>query len=425
MPTAHVAIKIQHPNVAKTIQRDLTIISFFAQALSLIPGMKWISLPEEVEVFGRMMHEQLDLRVEARNLKKFEENFAHRKAAVSFPRPLDDYSTKEVLIEEYENALPLKAFLKHGGGPFDDVIAESGLEAFLVRSVNHLYTLCRLYQLLQKMLLLDNFVHSDLHPGNIMIKFYKPTTSFLVRSILSSLFKTPPPTDEFSIEIGESIIDRLRSVMSDTSTWRNELNKIYADGYQPELVFIDAGLVTTLDTNNRRNFLDLFRAIAEFDGYRAGRLMVERCRSPELAVDPETFALKMQHLVLNVKAKTFSLAKIKISEVLTDVLKSVRQHHVKMEGDFINTVLAVLLLEGIGRQLNPNLDLFKSSLPILRLLGKQMAAQEKMKSITTENIGPMLKVIVYVQFVYMALMFCYSSGFGSKLENSYPRLLLI
>ena len=115
------------------IQRDLRIISFFARFISLFPGMQWISLPEEVEVFGRMMNEQLDLRNEVKNLIKFEENFAGRKAAVTFPRPLKDYSTKDILIEEYENALPLKAFLKHGGGPFDDIIAESGLDAFLVR----------------------------------------------------------------------------------------------------------------------------------------------------------------------------------------------------------------------------------------------------------------------------------------------------
>ena len=97
--------------------------------------MQWISLPEEVEVFGRMMNEQLDLRNEVKNLTKFEENFASRKAAVTFPRPLEDYSTKDILMEEYENALPLKAFLKLGGGPFDDIIAESGLDAFLVRPI--------------------------------------------------------------------------------------------------------------------------------------------------------------------------------------------------------------------------------------------------------------------------------------------------
>ena len=248
------------------------------------------------------------------------------------------------------------------------------------------------------MLLLDNFIHADLHPGNIMIKFYKPTTSFVLRSILASIFNTSPPTDpSHSIsqhEAQDAIVNRLRPLIADPPAWRAELQSLYEQGYQPELVFIDAGLVTTLDGVNRRNFLDLFRAVAEFDGYRAGKLMVERCRSPGLAVDTETFALKIQHLVLNVKSKTFSLARIKISDILTDVLKAVRQHHVKMEGDFINTVISVLLLEGIGRQLDPGLDLFKSSLPILRQLGRQMTAQENMRDLPHSNFGAMLKVRV-------------------------------
>ena len=41
----------------------------------------------------------------------------------------------------------------------------------------------------------------------------------------------------------------------------------------------------------------------------------------------------------------------------------------RMEGDFVNVVISILLLEGIGRSLDPNLDLFKSALPILRQLG--------------------------------------------------------
>lgn len=62
-----------------------------------------------------------------------------------------------------------------------------------------------------------------------------------------------------------------------------------------------------------------------------------RCRSPELVVDPETFALKMQKIVLDVKGQTFSLGKIRISDVLSSVLQNVRAHHVKMEADFVNT----------------------------------------------------------------------------------------
>jgi aarF domain-containing kinase len=127
--------------------------------------------------------------------------------------------------------------------------------------------------------------------------------------------------------------------------------------------------VTELNATNRRNFLDLFRAVAEFDGYKAGHLMIERCRQPDAVIDGEIFALKMQHLVLGVKSRTFALGNIKVGDVLSEVLSMVRSHHVRMEGDFVNVVISILLLEGIGRSLNPDMDLLKSALPILRQLG--------------------------------------------------------
>lgn len=129
-----VAIKVLHPRVEKMISRDLAIMGFFAGLITLLPGMEWLSLKEEVEVFGRMMYEQLDFRNEAENLDLFEKNFAHRRLPVSFPRPLTTWSTRDILIEEYQTALPLELFLKNGGGPYDRQLAEIGLDAFLVRS---------------------------------------------------------------------------------------------------------------------------------------------------------------------------------------------------------------------------------------------------------------------------------------------------
>ena len=122
--------------------------------------------------------------------------------------------------------------------------------------------------------------------------------------------------------------------------------------------------------------------------------MIARSRSPDLAIDPETFALKMQHLVLSIKRRTFSLGQIKISDLLSEVLRNVRVHHVKMEGDFVNTVISILLLEGIGRRLDPGLDLFASALPILRQLGGQMAVggETTMMNLPSGNLGALLKV---------------------------------
>lgn len=135
VPTSAVALKVLHPGVHATVARDLKIMAFFASLLNLFPGMEWISLPEEVGVFGDMMNQQLDLRIESANLSRFEANFAHRRgAAVSFPRPVQDFGTEELLVEEFENGLPLKWFLRNGGGEYDSQLANMGLDAFLVRS---------------------------------------------------------------------------------------------------------------------------------------------------------------------------------------------------------------------------------------------------------------------------------------------------
>ena len=215
----------------------------------------------------------------------------------------------------------------------------------------------------------DDF--ADRRSQNIMIKFFKPTTKNILASLWASWTDKPErdlASDPENVD-GVEIVHRLRKLSKSRAEWLAELERLDEEGYQPEIVFIDTGLVTHLNEKNRADFLDLFSAVAQFDGYRAGRLMVERCRAPELVVNEETFALRMQHLVLSVKSQTFSLAKIKIGDILSDVLFNVREHHVKLEADFVNTVLSILLLEGIGRQLDPEMDLFSSGISVMRQLG--------------------------------------------------------
>lgn len=367
VPSSYVAIKVLHPRAERIVRRDLRIMMFFARVINAIPTMEWLSFPGEVRKFGEMMRLQLDLRIEAANLSIFREHFKSRTTAW-FPYPYSEYTTREVLVEEFAQGIPLKTFLEAGGGPFQRDVAHEGLDAFL------------------HMLLIDNFVHADLHPGNIMVRFYKPGHLDLS---LKGHNPTQNPKDSQG-DVVEEVLARLRPHQKDPELWKAVLDQLDAEGYRPQLIFIDTGLVTELNTVNRRNFLDLFRAVAEFDGYRAGRLMVERSRQPESVLDAEVFALRMQHLVLGVKGRTFALGNISIGDVLNEVMSMVRGHHVRMEGDFVNVVISILLLEGIGRSMDPDLDLFKrfvysrlfrsqicllnpfspdSALPILRQLG--------------------------------------------------------
>ncbi|KAK4211920.1 putative serine/threonine-protein kinase abkC [Rhypophila decipiens] len=348
VPSKHVAVKVLHPGVERTVRRDLRIMWFFASVLNAIPTIEWLSLPDEVTQFGEMMRLQLDLRIEAANLTMFRKNFKTRTTAW-FPFPYAEFTTRNVLVEEFANGIPLADFMANGGGVFQQDIAQEGLDAFL------------------RMLLLDNFVHADLHPGNIMVRFYESERPHI--RLRRKQDQTPHQAEE--TDVTEQVLARLRPHQGNPKLWEAELAKMDREGYRPQLIFIDTGLVTELNATNRRNFLDLFRAVAEFDGYKAGHLMCERCRQPDDVLDKEVFALKMQHLVLNVKSNTLALGNVKIGDILQEVLGMVRQHHVRLEGDFVNVVISILLLEGIGRRLDPDVDLLSSSLPILRQLGAQ------------------------------------------------------
>lgn len=329
----HVAIKVLHPNVEVNINRDLKIMSFFANLINIVPTMEWLSLPDEVEQFSILMRLQLDLRIEGLNLARFRKNFKSR-LDIHFPKPYLNFTTRDVLVEEFIHAVPMSKLLSlndNFGKNLSKEVSDKGLDAFL------------------KMLILDNFVHADLHPGNMMVRFYK-----------NEMFKHEKEYKivKSSNEHETNKITNELLGLKDDAEWCSKLESLYEDGYHAEICFLDVGLITELNHEDRVNFIDLFKALSEFDGYKAGELMVERSKTPETCIDKEIFALKVSKLVSRMKERTFTLGNVSIGDLLDQVLGMVRGHHVRMEGDFITVIVAILLLEGIGRQLDPELDLF-------------------------------------------------------------------
>ena len=69
------------------------------------------------------------------------------------------------------------------------------------------------------------------------------------------------------------------------STIRNVLvratpskSKHKPEQYDYTIIFLDAGIATSLQSNDSKNLKDLFRAVVLNDGYTAGSLMIERAR---------------------------------------------------------------------------------------------------------------------------------------------------
>ena len=331
------AMKILHPHVRDIIAKDLCIMRFGAGLINAIPTMNWLSLPDEVQQFSILMNLQLDLRIEAFNLVSFRDNFK-KYPLVTFPKPLEAFATPNIIFEEYLEALPMETFLNYKS-KLDNVelckrVSDPFVDAFL------------------KMLILDDFIHSDLHPGNVMIKFVK------MNKLRTKVISTEEENRDVIVQLRDAYVSGEDSFVG--------LLKEVLTTYQPQICFIDVGLVTELNDTDRVNFIDLFNALVRFDGYKAGQLMIDRSRTPETAIKNEEFAQKVKGLVATIRNQTFTLGTVSIGALLDQMLSMVRTHHVRMEADFVSVVVAILLLEGIGRQLDPALDLFDSSVPILQ-----------------------------------------------------------
>ncbi|KAI9096568.1 hypothetical protein DFS34DRAFT_623284 [Phlyctochytrium arcticum] len=144
------------------------------------------------------------------------------------------------------------------------------------------------------------------------------------------------------------------------------MQRLYHEGYTPQMILLDAGLVSELSMENLRNFLDLFRAVAEFDGRGVARLMIALSRTPHTVIDKEGFEDTMGEFLDQVKQSTLKLGTIKVGDILAKVLTMVRQHHIKIEGDIANVGVSIMFLGGVGRRLDKDIDLSHEALPVLR-----------------------------------------------------------
>ena len=180
-----------------------------------------------------------------------------------------------------------------------------------------------------------------MHPGNIHIQFYKENE-----------------------ELNSQEIHRLSSLQNEQL--ENELLKLNTQGFQPRCVIYDAGLVTELSPINLQNFLDLFVAVAEFDGDKVGQLLIERSKYRDSVTQESTFKSKLRSLLDKFKKDSLVMSNLNVGEILLTVLSAVQAHHVKIEGDFANLAIALALLEGIGKRLNPKMDLLEEALPMLK-----------------------------------------------------------
>jgi len=94
-----------------------------------------------------------------------------------------------------------------------------------------------------------------------------------------------------------------------------------------------------------------------------GELFLER--SYHECLDKEAFKRDIQKIVEEARSAQLSLDRIDVCLLLQTVFSTLMRHKVRLDANFSSVVIAIAIVEGLGRVLDPQLDLVKRAIPFL------------------------------------------------------------
>ena len=173
----------------------------------------------------------------------------------------------------------------------------------------------------------DSFFHADMHPGNVFVDITKPA--------------------------------------------------------DPTWIAIDFGIVGTLNREDKRYLAENFVAFFNRDYRKVAQLHVDSGWVPQCtSVDEFEFAIR------NVCDPIFNkpLAEISFGQVLVNLFNTARRFNMEVQPQLVLLQKTLLYIEGLGRQLYPQLDLWQTAKPFLEDWVKEQMGVKAVLSKIKENL---------------------------------------
>ena len=287
--TLDVAVKVRHPNVAKRIFLDFQILRAVAGVADALPALKGMQLKNTLGQFSHTMTAQTDLRNEADHLLKFTHNMMG-EGQIAAPQPLPGLATEAVLIETFVKGDGLGGAIKNKS-PRNSELCSLGVHAYLL------------------MLLRDNFIHQDLHPGNILYR------------------------------------------VEDSQTGK--------DG-RVKLELIDFGIADEIPRAVRNKFLGFLCFLLRGEGEKAADVALT-WDANQTCTDRAALRRDMAHLVAT-KGDIFT-QRVDLDGLLKDVMQLFRKHAVSIDGIYASLVVSMCVLVGFATSLDPEINLYEVAAP--------------------------------------------------------------
>ena len=203
-----VVVKISRPNIEESIGQNIYILKkLLPLATRFIDENLRFSAEGMLSQFIETVHEEMDYRIEARNLIQIKNNLKEDRSVI-IPKVYLDRTSRHVITMEYLRGTKI-----------------TDIKTLNQNNIDRAKLVYRVHRLFFKMLLRHSIFHADPHPGNIAItdegtiilydfgmvgRLDDETRKRLVRLYLGLVDKDPVRTTDVLLELGtlEPSVDR-------------------------------------------------------------------------------------------------------------------------------------------------------------------------------------------------------------------------
>lgn len=302
---AYVAIKVIRPNIRKVIKQDIQVLYMLAHIAEKISrDGRRLRLIQVVDEFKKTINAELDFRQEAANA--IELKYLHRHdPKILIPYVYFDYSSKEVLILEWMDGIPILNIPELLANNIDlKQLAHNGVTIFYNQVFNY------------------GFFHADMHPGNV------------------------------------------------------QCDK------RGKYIALDFGIVGALSQYDKRYLAINILAFFNRDYKRVAVTHIESGWAPK-----DTSVEELENAIRSVCEPIFHkpLSQISFGLVLFKLFQVSRRFNISIQPQLVLLQKTIINVEGLGRVLYPDLDLWVTAKPILeKWMNEQMGLRGLIKNFKSE-----------------------------------------
>lgn len=343
-----VVVKVQRPNIRNLLADDIAFFHELASFLTehTLAGAR-VDMVGIVQQLERALADELDYRVEARNVATFRRSLAEFPR-ILVPRVIEAYTTEKVLTTErvrgskIDTISPLTR-LEHDFHP----VAEDLTRAYL------------------KQITIDGHFHADPHPGNVFVVLADSTNPMTPSEVKAN--------ERRAVE---------RPAVTPLSRLEHAAQREAAP--QPpdvdvKLALIDFGMTARLSTTLREQVVRLLLDLADNRGDDAAATLVEI--GTELpGFERENYVREIAQLLA--RNYNLTIGELDAGKVLYELINISYQRGLRLPAELTLLAKALFNLDAVTKAIDP----LYSPIPTIREFGNQIAAERARRDLNPRRL---------------------------------------